>query len=213
MGIIDAAMRASDIAKQAGQEAFDQYYKPKFAFPSINPFALMATLAAVQGVANFFIARDNAKEQLKYQEQLARDTADAVQVDLTNAFNSIGRRSIQQDRAAARQTAQLVREFRQRAGMVEAQAAGSGVEGGAVEEALMDLQAQQTLRLAVVREQRETQRYATQMEKEALATRGYQQIRQAAGGPVAMPDPMNALFQIGGQLAQTWAMSTGVTPQ
>lgn len=192
-------------AAQAGGSGFSL-------FSAVNPFVFMGVMQAVQGVTNFFIGRENAKAQLEYQEQLARDTADAVQVDLTNAFNSLGRRSIQQDRAAARQTAQLVREFRQRAGMVEAQAAGSGVEGGAVEEALMDLQAQQTLRLAVVREQRETQRYATQMEKEALATRGYQQIRQAAGGPIAQPDPLNALFQIGGQLAQTWAMSTGVTP-
>jgi len=178
----------------------------------MNPYVLLAVIQAVQGVSNFFIERENAKRQLEYQEQLARDTADAVKVDLTAAFNSLGRRSIQQDRAAARQTSQLVREFRQRAGMVQTQAAGSGVEGGAVDEALMDFEAQQMLRLAVVREQRETQRYATQLEKEALATRGYQQIRDAAGGPVAVPDIWNALFQIGGDLANTFARASGPSP-
>ena len=179
----------------------------------MNPFIFMGIMQGVGGVANFFIGRSNAKEQLRYQERLAKDTADGVYADLNTTFAAVGRRSVAQDRAAARQRAQLVREYRQAAGRTTTQAAAGGVSGDAVDEALQDLERQQNIRSAVIREQREIQRANAQLEMSNAADRGFQQIRQAAGGPVAQPDPLNALFQIGGQLASTWAMAKGPTPQ
>jgi len=179
----------------------------------MNPFVLMAAVQSLESVANFFISDLNSRRQVAFQEKMGREMAEAVAVDLTSKYDAMGRQSNINDREAARQAQELVRQVRQRQAEVQGGAAMGGVQGTALDEALTDFEQQELLRLAVIRETRDIQRINAQQQRVAFADQGWQAIRQATGGPVARPSAIGALFQIAGSVASADAQASNYNAQ
>jgi RNA-binding protein YhbY len=172
-----------------------------------------AAMAGAQGAMNFAIEDYNSRKQVAFQEQRARDTAANVQEDVTRQYAAISRRSGERDRNAARQIQELERQARAARGSTRTQAGASGVEGTTVNDALADFTRQELLRVELTREQRDTERYNTGNELEAIKNQGEARIVQAAGGPVARPNIFGALFQVASAGLQGYMDATAVNPE
>lgn len=171
----------------------------------MSPFALAAGLQALGGIANFIIGGAAADAQVEFQEQRARDMAKAVGESNKRQMDAMAARTVDRDIQMTNQLLILDRQYREAVGAARAGAGAAGVQGDVVETAVSDFGRQQLMRMEIARRSREAQRTNTELELQAMADRGNQQISQALGAPVQTPSLAGTLFQIGADVVGTLA--------
>lgn len=171
----------------------------------MSPFALSAGLQALGGIANFVIGSRAAKAQVAFQEQRARDMAKAVGESNKRQMDAMAARTVDRDIQMTNQLLVMDRQYREAVGSIRAGTGAAGVQGDVVETAVSDFGRQQLMRMEIARRSREAQRTNTELELQAMADRGNQQIRQALGAPVQTPSLAGTLFQIGTDVVGTLA--------
>lgn len=179
---------------------------------AMNPFVAAALVAGIGSIANFMIGGSAADAQVEFQEQRARDMAKAVGESNKRQMDAMAARTVDRDIQMTNQLLILDRQFREAVGATRAGAGAAGVQGDVVETAVSDFGRQQLMRMEIARRSREAQRTNTELELQALADRGNQQIRQALGSPVQTPSLAGTLFQIGTQTFSTLAQSATFDP-
>lgn len=181
-------------------------------FAGMNPFVASALVQGIGSIANFMLGGSAADAQVEFQEQRARDMAKAVGESNKRQMDAMAARTVDRDIQMTNQLLILDRQFREAVGATRAGAGAAGVQGDVVETAVSDFGRQQLMRMEIARRSREAQRTNTELELQAMADRGNQQIRQALGGPVQTPSLMGTLFQIGTQTFSTLAQSATFDP-
>ena len=131
--------------------------------------------------------------------------AKAVGESNKRQMDAMAARTVDRDIQMTNQLLVLDRQFREAVGATRAGAGAAGVQGDVVETAVSDFGRQQLMRMEIARRSREAQRTNTELELQALADRGNQQIRQALGSPVQTPSLAGTLFQIGTDVVGTLA--------
>ncbi len=174
-------------------------------FAGMSPFALAAGLQALGGIANFIIGGAAADAQVEFQEQRARDMAKAVGESNKRQMDAMAARTVDRDIQMTNQLLVMDRQYREAVGSIRAGTGAAGVQGDVVETAVSDFGRQQLMRMEIARRSREAQRTNTELELQAMADRGNQQIRQALGAPVQTPSLAGTLFQIGTDVVGTLA--------
>ena len=174
-------------------------------FAGMSPFAMAAGLQALGGIANFIIGRSAANAQVAFQEQRARDMAKAVGESNKRQMDAMAARTVDRDIQMTNQLLVMDRQYREAVGSIRAGTGAAGVQGDVVETAVSDFGRQQLMRMEIARRSREAQRTNTELELQAMADRGNQQIRQALGAPVQTPSLAGTLFQIGTDVVGTLA--------
>ena len=173
--------------------------------------ALFITQGAQTGL-NYFIEEKQAKEAQKFQSRVAASTSKAVIEDTLRQNNILGRRTVEEDRAASRAIMQIVRDAAAARGETEVGAGASGIDGISKSTTLRDFAAQELIRIQVAREQRETAGANIQNQKEAISAQGERTIAGSLGSPVNRPNPWQALFQIAAAGAQAGMNSRSNIP-
>ena len=181
-------------------------------FAGMNPFVASALVQGIGSIANFMLGGSAADAQVEFQERRARDMAKAVGESNKRQMDAMAARTVDRDIQMTNQLLILDRQFREAVGATRAGAGAAGVQGDVVETAVSDFGRQQLMRMEIARRSREAQRTNTELELQAMADRGNQQIRQALGGPVQTPSLMGTLFQIGTQTFSTLAQSATFDP-
>ena len=174
-------------------------------FAGMSPFAMAAGLQALGGIANFIIGRSAANAQVAFQEQRARDMAKAVGESNKRQMDAMAARTVDRDIQMTNQLLVMDRQYREAVGSIRAGTGAAGVQGDVVETAVSDFGRQQLMRMEIARRSREAQRTNTELELQAMADRGNQQIRQALGAPVQTPSLAGTLFQIATDVVGTLA--------
>ena len=181
-------------------------------FAGMNPFVASALVQGIGSIANFMLGGSAADAQVEFQERRARDMAKTVGESNKRQMDAMAARTVDRDIQMTNQLLILDRQFREAVGATRAGAGAAGVQGDVVETAVSDFGRQQLMRMEIARRSREAQRTNTELELQAMADRGNQQIRQALGGPVQTPSLMGTLFQIGTQTFSTLAQSATFDP-
>ena len=172
---------------------------------AMNPFVAAAIISGIGSIANFIIGGSAADAQAEFQEQRARDMAKAVGESNKRQMDAMAARTVDRDIQMTNQLLVMDRQYREAVGSIRAGSGAAGVQGDVVETAVSDFGRQQLMRMEIARRSREAQRTNTELELQALADRGNQQIRQALGGPVQTPSLAGTLFQIGTDVVGTLA--------
>ena len=179
-----------------------------------SPALANAGLQIGQNATNFVIAEQNSRRQLAFQEARAERVAQEETENVSRQFAALSRRSLERDRRDTVEILNLQREADRARGRFRADAAAGGVEGTSVQDSINDFTAQELLRRQLISQRREAEIAGTEDQQIAIERDAERRIRAAAGGPVARPNPFQALFNIAAAGVQYYSdTNTGGSPE
>ncbi len=178
-----------------------------------DPFSVTAGLVVTQTGTKFVQQSQHAKDQVEFAEERSKITTEAIREDAISRFSSLGRRSEQETEAAGQAITEITRQAMEASGVIMATSGASGVEGGSIDALLGDFRRQELARVRISETNLDNTIGQIEEEKKAVAAGSRDRLFQSRAAPVQRPNPLNALFEIGGGILNSYLSNSSVDPE